>query len=270
MFFTLACYRIMLTTNVENFYTNSKREFRTENFVTLNRTVITYVITLCNKDKCHDAIGCELFVSSINVTQDRLLAWTYSRTMEIITTMNSTSRTLTKHRNGDQHSDSPIRYRLCVRHLRSVAPRTNSHVSRRPMAAAVCRPPWRDALALPANRAIPGLYICIWRWRSVASLLSFLGFPRENGECWHDRYANSAHKYSPVGVGRARRPARPRNPCNSASSARVCIAQTRSRWPVRGRVCCGGDGGPLGTDRYARRRVPPAMAATVLVARHAS
>jgi len=49
---------------------------------------------------------------------------------------------------------------------------------------------------------------------------------------------------------------------------RACIAQARPRWPVCGRVCCGGDGGSLGADRYACRRIP-AMAVTV-VARHAS
>lgn len=68
------------------------------------------------------------------------------------------------------------------------------------------------ARAIPANRAIPSLYICIWRWRSPGSLLRFGGFQRGNGECWRGSRANSARERTAIGVGRARRTRRPRKP----------------------------------------------------------
>lgn len=125
--------------------------------------------------------------------------------------------------------------------------------------------------AIPANRAIPSLYICTWRWRSPGPLLQLDGFLRGNGECWRGSGASSVRERSAIGVGVARRPRRPRNPRNFASSARAGVHRAGSpkmAGAVSAFCCGGGDGGPLGADRYARRRIP-AMAATV-VARHAS
>jgi len=157
-----------------------------------------------------------------------------------------------------------IRHYVAPRRERqSRVPRTNGGGRTR---SAMTRAP-----AIPANRAIPSLYICIWRWRSPGSLLSFGGFLRGNGECWRDSRANSTRGRSPIGVGRARYPRRPRNSCNFASSARAGLHRAGSpkmAGAVSAFCCGGGDGGPLGADRYTRRRIP-AMAATV-VARHAS
>lgn len=150
------------------------------------------------------------------------------------------------------------------RQRQSRVPRTNGGIGTR---SAMTR-----ARAIPANRAIPSLYICTWRWRSPGSLLPFGGFQRGNGECWRGRLVNLARGRSAFVIGRARRPRHPRNPCNFASSARVGLHRADSpkmAGTVSAFCCGGGDGGPLGADRYARRRIP-AMAATVVVARHAS
>lgn len=90
-------------------------------------------------------------------------------------------------------------------------------------------------------------------WRSPGSLLCPLdGFLRGNGECRRGSLAGAARERAPINVGLARRPRRPRNPCNFASSARAGLhragspkmAGTRVRvlllwWWWR-------DGGPLG------------------------
>lgn len=153
----------------------------------------------------------------------------------------------------------------CERHRQSRVPRTNGGVGTR---SAMTR-----ARAIPANRAIPSLYICTWRWCSPGSLLSFGGFQRGNGECWRGRLGKLARGRSAIEIGRARRPRRPRNPCNFASSARVGLHRADSpkmAGTVSAFCCGGGDGGPLGADRYARRRIPAMAATVVVVARHAS
>lgn len=100
------------------------------------------------------------------------------------------------------------------------------------------------------------------------------GFQRGKGECCRDLGAGPGRERPAIGVGGARRPRRPRNLSKFASSARAGVHRAGSPKMAGAvsafRCCCGGggDGGPLGADRYARRRIP-AMAATV-VARHAS
>lgn len=91
------------------------------------------------------------------------------------------------------------------------------------------------ARAIPANRAIPSLYTCIWRWRSPGSLVSFGGFQRGNGECNRDIGARtgrsaSARRSASAAVGV--RAVREIGANTHRLLGRACIAQARPRWPV--------------------------------------
>lgn len=121
-------------------------------------------------------------------------------------------------------------YVLPRRSRQSRVPRTNDGGRTR---SAMTRAPW-----VPANRAIPSLYICIWRWRSPGSLLSFGGFQRGSGECW----VRASREFGTAARGDRRRPRAASAP--SAKSAqfrhrllgRACIAQAHGPQDGRCRV----------------------------------
>lgn len=124
-------------------------------------------------------------------------------------------------------------YRLCLPTFISVEPRNDSHVSCRPMAAALRLSAITRALTIPANRATLDLCMCIWRWRSLASLLSFADFfgkKVSNNTIAVRTWRISNHRSESVvrGVRHVREIAA----ISHRLLGRACIAQARPRWPA--------------------------------------